>query len=226
MDTIILTSSLNGYGKHEIDSSRREAFNGSLWSTIRETATMMKSFAERDREIQALMKPQAQHSQREGSRSTLDMLCRTLCVGFDYDDWDTIRTAFYADRHNARFVQWLYWWNKWFPAYTIFCVVLPVLNVLRACLGIRDSIFGSHRHFDKYDKSGGRPLFRTAAGRIGLGPPLARDGDQIFLCSGGRLPLVLRKSGENWSLVGDCYIDSMAHGEYWNEDRCERIWLE
>jgi hypothetical protein len=79
--------------------------------------------------------------------------------------------------------------------------------------------------FANHNKSHERHVFRTREGRIGLGPPLAAVGDSIMLCKGSKLPLVLHRSGDNWQLVGDCYIDCMVNGELWDESKCERLWL-
>lgn len=43
--------------------------------------------------------------------------------------------------------------------------------------------------------SRGRSFFLTEAGRMGLGPPTCQKGDEVYLLSGSRVPMILRASG-------------------------------
>ena len=58
-----------------------------------------------------------------------------------------------------------------------------------------------------------RRLFGTKDGRMGLGSAAARTGDSIVIMRGCNTPMILRKSGENWTLVGECYVDGIMYGE-------------
>lgn len=59
-----------------------------------------------------------------------------------------------------------------------------------------------------------------------MGPRLLREGDEIVLVKGGMVPLVLRARGEGrWKLVGDAYVHGIMHGEAFDEDRCQTMWI-
>jgi hypothetical protein len=70
-----------------------------------------------------------------------------------------------------------------------------------------------------------RRFFRTERGYLGLGSRLLREGDQIALFKGGMVPLVLRAKGQQWELVGDCFVHGIMQGEAFVEERCETLWL-
>ena len=70
-----------------------------------------------------------------------------------------------------------------------------------------------------------RRLFRTKQSYIGLGPEHLKQGDQIWVLKGGRVPFMLRPAGEFGfkrgvegkrechRLVGDCYVHGIMFGE-------------
>ncbi|KAK5689682.1 hypothetical protein LTR97_012681 [Elasticomyces elasticus] len=58
-----------------------------------------------------------------------------------------------------------------------------------------------------------RRLFRTAAGRIGLGPKVARPGDVITVLRGGALPFILRPLDRQYQMIGAAYVSGIMHGE-------------
>ena len=73
-----------------------------------------------------------------------------------------------------------------------------------------------------------RRLFRTQEGFIGLGPKLMReDEDYVALCEGGALPLVVRPKGDDWEVVGDCYIHGITRGEAYElvKDEVKTMWF-
>ena len=75
---------------------------------------------------------------------------------------------------------------------------------------------------------GNRRLIRTDKGFIGLGPGLCEPLDHIAICKGGKLPLVLRPKGEDWELIGDCYVHGIMDGAKWEalaEKECREFWL-
>ncbi|CAM1508647.1 Fc.00g054950.m01.CDS01 [Cosmosporella sp. VM-42] len=58
-----------------------------------------------------------------------------------------------------------------------------------------------------------RRLMGTENGRMGLGPPATRAGDSIALLLGCDTPIILRKSEESWTVVGECYVHGAMYGE-------------
>lgn len=59
----------------------------------------------------------------------------------------------------------------------------------------------------------GRSCFRTGAGRIGLGPKAAKEGDLICIVLGCSVPLVLRPtSSGHLQIVGSAYVDYLMDG--------------
>lgn len=61
----------------------------------------------------------------------------------------------------------------------------------------------------------GRKLFITTKGYVGLGPAQMCTMDVVIIAYGGRTPYVLRpvRDTEEFTLVGDCYIQGLMHGE-------------
>ncbi|KAK3389708.1 heterokaryon incompatibility protein-domain-containing protein [Podospora didyma] len=66
-----------------------------------------------------------------------------------------------------------------------------------------------------------RKLFVTKKGYIGAGPLSSRVGGGVYLLAGGHVPFVLRNESDTnllagvprMSLVGDCYVHGIMHGE-------------
>jgi hypothetical protein len=65
-----------------------------------------------------------------------------------------------------------------------------------------------------------RRLARTENGYLALVPAEARVDDKISLLQGGKMPYVLREKGNEWELVGDCYVHGIMFGEKWDIDQC------
>lgn len=63
-----------------------------------------------------------------------------------------------------------------------------------------------------------RRLFGTENGRIGLAPAAARVDDVIAVLPGCSVPMVLRRSGGRWKLVGECYMHGIMYGEILDEN--------
>lgn len=60
----------------------------------------------------------------------------------------------------------------------------------------------------------GRRMFRTADGRLGLAPSLARVGDCVCVLFGGDVPYILRNMGDSdYEFVGDCYLHDAMDGQ-------------
>ena len=59
-----------------------------------------------------------------------------------------------------------------------------------------------------------RSLFSTVDRKLGLGPTSARQGDQIWILNGAKVPFILRPiSDEMFELVGACYVHGIMHGQ-------------
>jgi hypothetical protein len=72
----------------------------------------------------------------------------------------------------------------------------------------------------------GRVIIRTKHGYMGLAPENTKEGDSIFLLEGGKLPFVMRKNGENWAVIGDCYLHGIMNGEAFENQKCGTVWIE
>jgi hypothetical protein len=55
--------------------------------------------------------------------------------------------------------------------------------------------------------------FTTKSGLIGFGPPLLRSGDICCILFGGHVPFILRRSGSDYRLVGEAFIEKVMQGE-------------
>ncbi|KAH7239838.1 heterokaryon incompatibility protein-domain-containing protein [Fusarium solani] len=60
-------------------------------------------------------------------------------------------------------------------------------------------------------------MARTKGGYLALVPETCRVGDEIALLKGGKTPYVVRRDGEHWKLLGDCYVHGIMFGEAWDE---------
>ena len=79
----------------------------------------------------------------------------------------------------------------------------------------------------KWDKtsSAGRRIIKTADGWIGLAPGIAEPGDSIVIVKGGDVPLVVRQQKPAWEFIGEIYVHGIMHGEAFDTERCQPIWL-
>ncbi|KAF7562303.1 hypothetical protein G7046_g1808 [Stylonectria norvegica] len=71
----------------------------------------------------------------------------------------------------------------------------------------------------------GRRMFTSKDQYIGLGPRDMCAGDSLAFLEGGQVAYVLRRKGDTYEFVGDCYVHGVMRGERFEKDRCERIWL-
>ena len=60
-----------------------------------------------------------------------------------------------------------------------------------------------------------RSFFITASGDIGLAPLTTKVEDVVCLLAGGQVPLVFRRKGEQYQVVGECYMYGSMDGEHW-----------
>ncbi|KAF4331824.1 heterokaryon incompatibility 6 OR allele [Fusarium beomiforme] len=68
-----------------------------------------------------------------------------------------------------------------------------------------------------------RRLARLSSGCLALVPKASQGGDVVALCRGGEVPLLLRKRGEYFEMVGECYIHKAMDGSQFQEDKCHVI---
>jgi hypothetical protein len=59
----------------------------------------------------------------------------------------------------------------------------------------------------------GRKLITTKNGFLGLAPDETQHGDTIAVLYGCNYPIVLRRSGNGFRYVGECYVDGLMDGE-------------
>lgn len=71
-----------------------------------------------------------------------------------------------------------------------------------------------------------RRMVRTKKGYIALAPRFTKEGDYIGVFKGGKMPLVVRKGGEYWVLIGESYVHGIMKGEAWDEESCKLMWFK
>lgn len=70
-----------------------------------------------------------------------------------------------------------------------------------------------------------RKVVVTTGGFLGIASGGVTTGDVIALLEGGKVPLVLRRKGEHYRLVGDCYVHGVMYGEAFGEGQSQTLWL-
>lgn len=71
-----------------------------------------------------------------------------------------------------------------------------------------------------------RRLGRTEEGHIMLCPKETKAEDKLVLLQGSDVPFILRRIGDHWQIVGECYVYALMDGSAWDESRCEMLWIE
>ncbi|KAF1972664.1 HET-domain-containing protein, partial [Bimuria novae-zelandiae CBS 107.79] len=67
--------------------------------------------------------------------------------------------------------------------------------------------------------SGGRKLFNTVTGYVGIGPASSQPGDMICVLAGGTVPFIVRRDvrsrrlSRRFALIGEAYVHGIMHGE-------------
>jgi hypothetical protein len=69
------------------------------------------------------------------------------------------------------------------------------------------------------------PLCVTASGYLAAVPCTIEVGDCIAILAGGRLPFVLRPTGDHYCLIGPCYVHGIMNGEAFPENLEESQWF-
>jgi hypothetical protein len=105
---------------------------------------------------------------------------------------------------------------------TTYCIARAVFQTLRDTV-LRVS--RPDRDFALYLSAFGRCMFLSRDAYIGLGPKNMQPGDSLALLVGGKMPYVLRRKGECYELVGECYMHGVMRGERFDANQCQQIWL-
>jgi len=56
-------------------------------------------------------------------------------------------------------------------------------------------------------------FFVTREGHLGLGPTEMLKNDRVVVLFGCDVPVVLRREGSSYRLIGQCYVVGAMHGE-------------
>lgn len=162
--------------------------------------------------------------QRTGE-DILDAYWQTLCVGQMPQGFDAAKEDFVAWDKCVRkpiFVptsKYLRWTHS--------ILSLPVLVTGGiAFLTSGKSVEEIMRFRSKMTVATQRRMIRTKEGLIGLAPELAQAGDFVCLLKGGMVPLVMRKLGSRWMLIGDSYVHGIMQGEAFEEAKCAEFWIQ
>ncbi|KAI1384273.1 heterokaryon incompatibility protein-domain-containing protein [Hypoxylon trugodes] len=62
-----------------------------------------------------------------------------------------------------------------------------------------------------------RLAFKTSGGFIGFGPDDMEPGDKVVLIAGADVPFILRRRGDHFAMVGECYVQGLMHGELFQQ---------
>ncbi|TRX95899.1 hypothetical protein FHL15_003041 [Xylaria flabelliformis] len=79
--------------------------------------------------------------------------------------------------------------------------------------------------FDRSFRSsvGGRRIFTTKHGYLGLADNSIQKGDRLYVFLGGRMPVILRALGDGFRFICECYTHGIMFGEAIEISRKERI---
>jgi hypothetical protein len=91
---------------------------------------------------------------------------------------------------------------------------------VKQSVGLQSRLYGACR---------GRNVFATSSGRIGIGHPTVREGDEIWLLAGSIMPAILRpRDNGHFEFLGETYVDGTMFGEAWpdSEDQLVDLTLE
>lgn len=94
-----------------------------------------------------------------------------------------------------------------------------VAFLLRECWAIAS---GEEEHFFStgeyedlvhriFDKTWNRRFVMTRGGRMAVGRAAVREGDKVCIFAGCKVPFVLRRDGDAWTLVGDVYVSGIMN---------------
>jgi hypothetical protein len=70
-----------------------------------------------------------------------------------------------------------------------------------------------------YRASWGRTMFVTKQGYLGIGPYSMRSGDKVVILRGEDTYILRKEKKDGYSLVGECYVHGIVHGEALKDDQ-------
>ncbi|MCJ1233179.1 hypothetical protein MMC14_001134 [Varicellaria rhodocarpa] len=68
---------------------------------------------------------------------------------------------------------------------------------------------------DRIDRIRYKTIFYTASGKVGIAPYAIRAEDEVVLLEGLRMPMVVRRSGFDYRLVGQAHVQGIGGGDAW-----------
>ncbi|CAF9925249.1 MAG: hypothetical protein HETSPECPRED_005786 [Heterodermia speciosa] len=167
----------------------------------------------------------------------IDVYWQTLLAGHLYESFEKTQQIFQRwDQTNQAFrcLQLVYLDRPWFLSMIIYGMSLAGgivwflgwMGVFNYMLNFSPQTLFKNIAWPVTNRS----LFKTESGYIGIGPKLIRrglDGDHIAFCEGGGLPLIVRPSGDEWEIIGDCYVYGWMKGEFYEmlKDDMKMMWF-
>jgi hypothetical protein len=115
-----------------------------------------------------------------------------------------------ASDGSARFMSWFLRGNKDFKIFGM--QLLPLLCAAEGVDPIDQSLI-EQVMIIMYIVGTGRRLIITRNGYLGLGPAYTRSGDITAILPGCSVPMILRRSGDEFTVVGDSYVHGIMNGE-------------
>jgi hypothetical protein len=64
-------------------------------------------------------------------------------------------------------------------------------------------------------------LFTTASGWLGIADTSIQRGDKVFLCSGMRLPMIMREKERSYCLISASWVHGIMMKELWPDNQAE-----
>ncbi|KAE9365590.1 HET-domain-containing protein [Stipitochalara longipes BDJ] len=74
-----------------------------------------------------------------------------------------------------------------------------------------------------------RRVVRTQNGFLGLASHATEVGDDLMVCKGSTIPLIMRRCGEKedeFRLIGDAYVHGIMNGEAFDDRKCQEILIK
>ncbi|KAI1414920.1 HET-domain-containing protein [Hypoxylon sp. FL1857] len=150
-----------------------------------------------------------------------DAFIQTLATESTHETIEILRQQLDILERNATITRWLRFLPRFLPDWLLDKVV---------CLGHAVLFYRRNDQMTldfriHLSSLADRRVFRTDKGYIGLGSALAEAGDEIAVIKGAKVPLILRATGSQWALQGDCFVKGIMRGEAYDEDECYQMWI-